>query len=136
MRYLLDVNALLALALDEHEFHSPVVAWVDGLAESGTPELTTCAITELGFVRILSQAQRYGLNVNQARGLLMELKKSGKAQFAFLSDGRDISHLPKWVTSTKQVTDGHLAELAAVNGLVLATLDRRIPGAFVIPQLE
>lgn len=46
---------------------------------------------------------------------------------------RDISHLPKWVRTPKQITDGHLAELARANEAVLATLDRRIPGAFVIP---
>lgn len=46
----------------------------------------------------------------------------------------DISHLPKWVRTPKQITDGHLAELARANEAVLATLDRRTPGAFVIPQ--
>jgi uncharacterized protein len=133
MKYLLDVNALLALALDEHEFHNPVAAWINQLAESGIPELATCAITELGFVRILGQAQKYRLNVKQARVLLMELKRDSQVRFSFLPDARDISQLPKWVFSSKQVTDGHLAELAASNGWALATLDRGIPSAFVIP---
>lgn len=134
MKYLLDVNALLALGFNDHEFHERVATWVDRIAERETPEMATCAITELGFVRILSQAQQYGFSVREARESLIGLKKSEKVRFTFLPDDRDISHLPNWVNSSKQVTDGHLAELAAANGFVLATLDRRIPGAFVIPQ--
>jgi len=134
MKYLLDVNVLLALALDEHEFHTPVAAWVKRPAGSETPELATCAITELGFVRILSQAQKYHRHVKQACALLVELKRGSKVPFSFLPDDQDISRLPKWVFSSKQIRDGHLAELWAANDVVLATLDRRIRGAFVIPQ--
>lgn len=66
MRYLLDVNALLALVLLEHEFHAPVASWVARLGAGGAPELATCSITELGFVRVLAQAQQYGFSVAQA----------------------------------------------------------------------
>ena len=38
MKYLLDVNSLLALAVLNHEFHSRVAAWVDGLAAKGILE--------------------------------------------------------------------------------------------------
>jgi hypothetical protein len=34
---------------------------------------------------------------------------------------------------TKQITDGHPAELAKVHGLALATLDSAIPSAIVVP---
>ena len=53
-------------------------------------------------------------------------------QFTFISDDQDASHLPAWVKSAKQTTDGHLAHLARVNGAVLATLDSGIPGAYLI----
>jgi hypothetical protein len=33
----------------------------------------------------------------------------------------------------KQVTNGHLLELATESSMLLATLDKGIPGAFVIP---
>ena len=134
MRYLLDVNALLALAILEHEFHPRVANWVEGLAARGVPDLATCSITELGFVRVLGQAQQHGSSVAQARELLLELKNSSRMRCTFIPDDRDISCLPKWVRAPKQITDGHLAELAKANEAVLATLDRRIPGAFVIPQ--
>ncbi|MBZ5645059.1 MAG: PIN domain-containing protein [Acidobacteriia bacterium] len=133
MKYLLDVNALLALAIWEHEFHARVARWVERIGARGVPELATCSITELGFVRVLGQAQQYGASVAQARELLLELKNSERVRWIFIPDDHDISHLPKWVRTPKQTTDGHLAGLAKANEAVLATLDRRIPGAFVIP---
>lgn len=134
MRYLLDVNTLLALVVLEHEFHARVASWVERLGARGVPELATCSITELGFVRVLGHAQQYGSSVVQARELLLKVKNSDGMRWIFITDDRDISHLPRWVRTPKQTTDGHLAELARANEAVLATLDRRIPGGFVIPQ--
>ncbi len=133
MRYLLDVNSLLALGVFDHEFHARVAAWIDRLSAKGKPEMATCSITELGFVRVLGQAQQYGLSILQARELLLQLKNSKEADWTFLPDDQDISRLPKWVKSPKQTTDGHLVELAKAHRATFATLDRGIPGAFVIP---
>jgi predicted nucleic acid-binding protein len=129
----LDVNALIALGLLEHEFHLRVSRWVAGLAVNGRPELATCSITELGFVRVLAQAPQYGFKVGQACRLLQQLKATGVVNFSFISDGQDISQLPSWVKTAKQTTDGHLAQLARANGAILATLDRGIPRTFLIP---
>jgi uncharacterized protein len=134
MRYLLDVNTLLALVVLEHEFHPLVASWVERLGRSGVPEMATCSITELGFVRVLGQAQQYGSSVAQARELLLKVKNSDGIRWIFIPDDRDISRLPRWVRTPKQTTDGHLAELARANEAVLATLDRRIPGGFFIPR--
>jgi predicted nucleic acid-binding protein len=133
MKYLLDVNALLALVVLEHEFHARVARWVERLGTRGVPELATCSITELGFVRALGQAQQYGSSVAQARELLLKVKTSDGMRWIFIPDDHDISRLPRWVRTPKQTTDGHLAELARANDAVWATLDRRIPRAFVIP---
>lgn len=73
-------------------------------------------------------------SVVQARELLLKVKNSDGMRWIFIPDDREISHLPRWVRTPKQTTDGHLAELARANEAVLATLDRRIPGGFVIPQ--
>jgi len=118
----------------EHEFHARVASWVERLGASGVPELGTCSITELGFVRVLGQAQQYGSSVAHARELLLKVKNSDGMRWIFIPDDRDISHLPRWARTPKQTTDGHLAELARSNEAILASLDRRIPGAFVIPQ--
>jgi uncharacterized protein len=132
MRYLLDVNSLLALGVADHEFHQRMAAWIVGISASAKPELATCAITELGFIRVLGQAQQYGYSVSQARELLMQMKRSELVAWKFIDDDQDISRLPKWVKTAKQTTDGHLVGLASAHGAVLATLDRGIPGAMVI----
>jgi len=133
VRYLLDVSALLALGFKEHEFFERGVAWVQTLSP-GKDEFVTCAITELGFVRVLSQqVPPCGLSVTDAKLALARLKASGDIGFAFLADDHGASRLPGWVKTSKQTTDGHLALLAKANGAVLATLDRSIPGAYLIP---
>jgi uncharacterized protein len=131
MKYLLDVNALVALGLMHHEFHDRVAGWV---RTQRSPALATCSITELGFVRVIAQAPSYGITIGQARTLLFRLKKTGVLSFTFISDHHDISHLPTWVKTPKQTTDGHLVELARANGATLATLDEKIPDAYLIPM--
>jgi predicted nucleic acid-binding protein len=130
MIYLLDVNALVALGFDSHQFHLRVATWVRA---EGSPRLATCSITEIGCVRVLAQTLVYDLSVTQARTLLLRLKRSPNAYFTFIPDGNDVSHLPGWVKTSKQITDGHLVKLASVNGAVLTTLDENIPGSYVIP---
>lgn len=131
MTYLLDVNALVALGFAHHEFHDRVAGWV---REQRFPPLATCSITELGFVRVMVQAPAYGFTIVQARTLLLRIKQATKPRFLFLADDQDISHLPTWVKTAKQTTDGHLVKLANASGAVLATLDRKIPGAYFIPE--
>jgi predicted nucleic acid-binding protein len=127
---LLDVNALIAFGLHKHDHHYRVAHW---LAAQDHPSVHTCSITELGFVRILSQVSAYAMTVPEARKLLMEFKLGSSPAFHFLPDDHDISHLPAWAKSPKQITDAHLLELAAAHGAVLATLHERIPGAYIIP---
>lgn len=129
MKYLLDVNALIALGFVDHRFHSRVTHWV----RSQLPvQLLTCSISELGFVRVLGQAAAYGYSVEQARNLLLQLKRNTILPIEFIPDDGDISSLPTWVKTPKQTTDGHLAELATRNNASLATLDEGIPGACLI----
>ena len=131
MTYLLDVNALVALGFINHEFHDRVASWIQS---QNSATFVTCSITELGFVRVLTQAPAYGFTVAQARALLLRLKEAGAHRFSFIADQHDVSYLPSWVKAPKQITDGHLAKLASANGAVLATLDENIPGAYRIPR--
>jgi len=130
MRYLLDVNALVALGIFHHGFHDRVNAWIS--SQDGAYWLT-CSITELGFVRVSAQTPDYGFTVQQARTLLLSLKTNSRLALTLLPDGNDVSSLPAWVKSPRQTTDGHLVQLALANGAVLATLDKGIPGAYQIP---
>ena len=127
--FLLDVNALVALGFIDHEFHDRVAKWVKA---ERFPPLATCSITELGFVRVLSQTPVYGFTVTEARDVLLRLKKSTIVPFHFIPDGHDISHLPAWAKTAKQTTDGHLVRLAEAHEAELATLDQKIPGAYLI----
>jgi len=133
VRYLLDVNTLLALAVLDHEFHKRVASWVGRLSAKSVPEFATCSITELGLVRVLGQAPQYGSSVAQAQDLLLKIKSSDRVRWSFIDDDHDISHLPGSVRAPKRTTNGHLAGLAKAHVAVLATLDRQIPGAFLIP---
>jgi uncharacterized protein len=130
MIYLLDVNALLALGVAEHEFHDRVHRWA-GAAVSTENQFATCSITEIGFLRVLLQSSYPISTLPLAQKVLSELKFSG--HFRFFVDDQEASHLPPWVKSPKQLTDGHLLSLAKARGAALATLDEHIKGAFLIP---
>jgi hypothetical protein len=94
----------------------------------------TCSVTELGFVRILAQVPQYRFDVASAMSLLITLKRDPGSNHVFLPDGNDVSCLPGFVKSPRQVTDGHLLELARVHRVTFATLDEKIPGAHIIPS--
>jgi predicted nucleic acid-binding protein len=130
MRYLLDVNALIAFGITQHQFHQRVVNWIR--AQRGATFLTS-SVTEIGFVRVVASVVIYDLKVAQAKKLLLGLKVNTAQPLTFLADANDISALPAWVKSPAQTTDGHLLQLASANGAVLATLDKGIPGAYLIP---
>jgi predicted nucleic acid-binding protein len=131
MRYLLDVNALIAFGVTQHQFHQRVVAWIR--SQRGSAFITT-SVTEMGFVRVVASVPMYGLDVSQAKSLLLGMKANVAQPLTFLPDESDISALPAWVKSPMQITDGHLIQLAKANDAVLATLDKGIPGAFLIPS--
>jgi predicted nucleic acid-binding protein len=130
MKYLLDVNALIAFGVIQHQFHQHLVDWV--ALNRGSVFLTT-PITEIGFVRVVANVPAYRLNVLQAKSLLLDLKENPDLPLTFLTDGTEISHLPDWVRAPSQITDGHLLQLATTHGATLATLDKGIPGALLIP---
>ncbi len=133
MRYLLDASVLIALGVIDHQAHGRVESWQRSqVGRSSDVRLLTCAITELAFVRILSQPV-YGSSVAEALSLLKNLKRSGRSKWEFIPDDRDATHLPVWVRSSQSATNGHLLDLAQAHQAQLATLDERIPGAFVIP---
>lgn len=130
MRHLLDVNALIAYGFRRHAFHDRVGSW---MRSRKGDHFLTCSITELGFVRVLGNVRTYGMDVTRARALLVDLKTRGPLPLAFIHDANDLTSLPSWVKTPLQITDGHLAHLAKSNTAVLATLDRSIPGTFLIP---
>jgi len=130
MKYLFDVSSLIAFGLGQHQFHRRVFRWAHSERKAS---FFTCSISELGFVRILSQSSTYGFQVAEALELLMQMKSNPALPLAFLPDTEDIASLPSWAKTPAQTTDGHLVRLAIAHGAVLATFDTKIPGAHVIP---
>ena len=130
MKYLLDVNALLALAHQDHADHEKASIWYRETAGAASAFLT-CPITELGFLRVSMQA---GLsrNLDTALDTLSGMKKSSRVPFDFVPDSVAIEKLPPYVRTPAQLTDGYLLQLAKANGAKLATLDAGIPGALRI----
>lgn len=126
MKYLLDVNLLLAIGNAGHADHAAAIAWVAAL--SG-PEFFTCSITELGYVRI-SAATALQPGVVAAVAALEKWKNASGARL--VADDLSVQRLPGWATTPAKTTDGHLIRLARANGAQLATFDRGIPGALIV----
>lgn len=128
---LLDVNVLIALMDPDHVDHERAHVWAESSLKAGW---ATCAITENGFVRILSQP-RYpnAVTPDTAAGLLQAAKNSGHHSWWSCSisvtdrDKVDIARLH----GPRQVTDAYLLALAVANNGRLVTFDRVIPLAAV-----
>jgi uncharacterized protein len=134
MKYLLDVNVLVALCVETHEFHSRVSRWIDNNIHSGDMEFLTCSITELGYLRVLAQTPVYSFTIEHGKQFLTQLKSSTLVRCEFLDDTHGAAELPRWVKGPKQISDGHLVQLAKAYGAKLASLDENIRGAMVIPN--
>lgn len=130
MKYLFDINVLLALAHQNHVDHQKAGIWFQSVTRSAT-QFLTCSITELGFVRVSVQA---GLepDIGSAQHTLSVFKQSSKVPFILCTDAIGVAVMPKHVKSPAQLADGHLLELASEAGAKFVTLDKGIPGAFLI----
>lgn len=125
-RALLDVNVLIALFDAAHMHHEAAHDW---FADNRTQGWATCAITENGFVRVLTNP-RSGVGA-PATTIVKSLKTfcaSGHHAFwpddlSLRDDAFDLSHAP----GHRQLTDVYLLGLANRNGGRLATFDRAVP---------
>jgi uncharacterized protein len=134
MKYLLDVNVLVALCLESHEFHGRVSRWVGKNIDSDVMDFFTCPMTELGYLRVIAQTPVYSFTIEHGKQFLAQLKPSTLIRCEFMDDEHGAAKLPVWVKGPKQISDGHLIELAKAHGAKLATLDENIPGTMVIPD--
>ncbi len=126
-RALLDINVLLALLDSDHVHHSRAYQWLDHEIDAGW---SSCAITENGFVRIITQP-RYPSPVSPATAidLLARACDSGHHEFWRC----DVSLLDELIVDRsrlhgpRQVTDAYLLALATAHGGRFATFDRSLP---------
>jgi predicted nucleic acid-binding protein len=123
MKYLLDVNALLAWWHARAPHHQSFHVWA---ARVGFEQLATCAQAELGFIRVSMQA--FGYTLGDAQSALAEIKRVTGGFVAMAPS----PVLPTWSATAARTSDGYLTQLAASAGLKLATFDNGIPGAVLI----
>jgi hypothetical protein len=116
MKYLLDVNALLAAILAIHSRHQVADTWLRKKL------LATCPLSELGFLRISTNPKAYNLSMAIARQALEAFVKAHKVEFV----PADLPAIESGARKSEAVTDSYLAELAARRGMKLATLDTTI----------
>lgn len=125
--HLLDVNALIALIWEEHQFHARMATWFTRHAPGGW---ATCAMTQSGFVRVMNQpalvqpartvaelAEALAHNVAQRGHRLLPLDFGFDAVLACCTGG---------VVGHRQITDAYLLTAAVRAGARLLTFDRGI----------
>lgn len=123
---LLDVNVLLAIAWPNHQFHAAAVA-----ALSSHNRWATCALTQLGFIRLSSSpaAIATAKRPQEAAGLLASLVSDSLHVYL---DSLPAPASEAWknafsnLLGHRQVTDAYLLRLAAFHKAVLVTFDRRL----------
>jgi uncharacterized protein len=126
-RALLDVNVLIALFNDTHVHHEVAHDWFD---DHHTFGWATCALTENGFLRILTHP---GADVETDRATLFaSLRKfCSSRRHEFWPDGvslRDESLFDSSViVSHSQLADVYLLGLATRMDGTLATFDAHVP---------
>lgn len=127
MRALLDVNVLLALLDADHVDHRVAREW---LADEIGHGWASCALTQNGCVRVLSQPQYPSpISVTEAADRLELATRSEHHAFwpseASFLDGHRIDRTR--VHGPRQITDVYLLALAVHHGGRFVTFDGRVP---------
>ena len=125
-RALLDVNVLLSLLDADHVEHARAWSWFEGEISAGW---ASCAITQNGFVRAISQP-RYPSPIPPGQAIDLLAQATNGSDHAFWSC--DLSVLDPTVINAagvhgaRQVTDAYLLALAVANQGRFVTFDRRL----------
>jgi toxin-antitoxin system PIN domain toxin len=119
---LLDINVLIALSWQIHPFHSAARRRMEGSRE----RWATCALTQLGFIRISSSASANPSPKTPAEAAALLAIMTNDSLHVYLDS------LPppadRWmrrVFGTKQVTDAYLLAVAEWSEATFLTFDAR-----------
>lgn len=130
MVHLLDVNVLIALSDEAHDFHRRAVAW---FMRDPQRAWATCPITENGFVRILGHSNypAFPGGTSAARNLLDALCSQRGHQF--WADTLSIRDrlFPGRIPDSRHLTDHYLLGLAVSRKGRFVTFDRRVDAALI-----
>lgn len=125
---LLDVNVLVALLVREHEHHALALNWFS--SEAATGGWATCAVTELGVIRVCAQLAGGKVAPEATADRLLMLTISNR-EYVWWADTVSPALLPevRSAATAKQVTDRYLLGLARRNGGRVVTFDRALATA-------
>jgi toxin-antitoxin system PIN domain toxin len=113
MKYLLDVNVLLAAVWANHPQYPVADAWLKG------KYVVVCPISELGFLRISTNKKAIAAPMADARLALETFLRETRATRV----AEDLPALESHAENSEQITDHYLAALAQRHACKLATLD-------------
>lgn len=123
----LDVNVLFALAWPNHQFH---VAAIRRL-ESSRAEWATCALTELGFIRLSSSPVAAPSHKSPAEAALMLASMTQDPLHIYFDSLPSPARSPRAferILGSKQVTDFYLLSLARQHAAIFLTFDSKLNG--------
>jgi toxin-antitoxin system PIN domain toxin len=125
VKYLADVNVLIALLDEGHIHHQIVARWFDASARD---EFGVCAFTEAGFLRVTTNPKAGLHSVNEAQDALKSLHSHAGYRFWSMAEGWAalVEPFRERVHGHQQITDAYLLGLAVKHGGVLVTLDKAV----------
>jgi hypothetical protein len=126
-QYLLDLNALIALADPDSEWHGAIHRWYDA---GGKDSWGVCPLTEAGFIRVTTNPKYRGADrtVEQAAAILAEFSTTAGYRYWGIRDSWASLTAPfaARITGHQQVTDAYLLGLVIKENGVLVTFDTKI----------
>ena len=124
---LLDVNVLLALAWPNHQFHGAATERL----ESSPIRWATCALTQLGFIRLSANPAAVSVAKSPAEAAALLRIMVQDSQHVYLgslpspAEG-DLGAAFARILGSKQVTDVYLLEFARRHRATFVTFDIRL----------
>jgi len=125
--YLLDLNALIALADPDHLHYHAMQNWFDA---AGNKDWGVCPLTEAGFIRVTTNPAYRGPNrtVAQAEAILAEFALHPGYRYCPISHSWSVvtASFSNRIIGHQQVTDAYLLGLAIKEEGILVTFDKGI----------
>lgn len=122
--FLLDVNVLIALLWAQHEHHAAAQRW---FADASRQGWATCSVTQLGFVRIVTDPAFSPDAIRAAQAVAVLEANLEHPAHRFWDDrwgaGALLAPSLPHLLGHRQVTDAYLLGLALKHGGRLATFD-------------
>jgi toxin-antitoxin system PIN domain toxin len=136
-----DVNLLLVLAWPNHQFFARARRWFN----DRSARWCTCAVTQLGFVRLSSNPSYTEHAKSPLEAVRLLAAMTAHPEHRFLSehppiDDASFADVASRLMGHQQVTDAYLVAFARHHDVQLVTFDRRIeaisPADGLVVRLE